>query len=182
MIGRTNASLGGGVVPSGSISITTNGTHDVTDYSEAIVAVPTPSGSISITSNGTKNVTNYASASVAVPNVPAFTYVGQASTTATNGTYNTTISGLTAGSDYIIFLHFRNSNFSTVAGTYYANLNSVTGASRFTRITSNISDENHNAYYLYNCNSSITVNTSHNQPNVHVSLKISYYRVTYSAG
>lgn len=156
MLGRSNASGGGG------------GTS--------------PSGSVSITDNGTHNVSSYASASVSVPNIPSFTYVGKKTTTATNGTYNTTISDLVAGSDYVVFLHWRNSNFSSTSGTYYARINSVTGAERYSLITTNISDENHNVYYLYNCNSSITLNTSHNQPNVHVGLGISYYKVDYTAG
>lgn len=57
-------------VPSGTIQISTNGTHNVKTYENAIVNVPTnssPSGTIEITSNGTHDVTNYASAEVNVP-------------------------------------------------------------------------------------------------------------------
>lgn len=54
--------------PSGTISITQNGTFDVFEYASAEVNIPgTPSGTISITENGTVNVTNYASAEVNVP-------------------------------------------------------------------------------------------------------------------
>lgn len=67
---------GGGITPTGTINITTNGTHDVTNYASASVAVPqgtTPTGTkeISITQNGTttEDVTNYASAQITV-NVP----------------------------------------------------------------------------------------------------------------
>lgn len=61
--------------PSGSVTITTNGTHDVTNYASAEVQVPvgiTPSGALDITSNGTHDVTNYASVNVNVKSGGSF--------------------------------------------------------------------------------------------------------------
>lgn len=64
------------IIPSGTKSITTNGTHDVTSNASVSVNVPIPSGYIkpsgtkSITTNGTHDVTSYASATVNVSSAP----------------------------------------------------------------------------------------------------------------
>lgn len=46
---------GGGITPTGSLSITSNDTYDVTQYAEAVVDVPNPStGTKSITASQTE--------------------------------------------------------------------------------------------------------------------------------
>ena len=96
---------GGGITPTGTINITTNGTTDVTQYASANVAVPASavdSGTKSISSNGTHDVVGYASASVSVANsytssdegkvVSNGALVAQTSDTVTqNGTVDTTL-------------------------------------------------------------------------------------------
>ena len=96
---------GGGITPTGTISITTNGTTDVTQYASANVQIPASavdSGTKSINSNGTHDVVGYASASVSVPNsysagdegkvVSNGALVAQSSDSVTqNGTVDTTL-------------------------------------------------------------------------------------------
>lgn len=63
-------SSSGGITPSGTKTITTNGSHDVTAYATASVSVPASavdSGNVSISSNGTHDVVGYATANVSVP-------------------------------------------------------------------------------------------------------------------
>ena len=83
----------GGITPTGTKNITTNGSHDVTTFATAQVNVPVPDGYIkpsgtkSITTNGTHDVTNYATAQVNVP--VGVTPSGTKSITE-NGTYDVT--------------------------------------------------------------------------------------------
>lgn len=83
----------GGIIPTGTKSITSNGTHDVKSYENAEVNVPIPDGYIkpsgtkSITTNGTHDVTNVASATVNVPT--GITPTGTKEITS-NGTHDVT--------------------------------------------------------------------------------------------
>lgn len=80
----------GGITPTGTKTITTNGTHDVTTFASAQVNVPvgiSPSGTKTITSNGTHDVTNYASAQV---NVPVGITPSGSKTITENGTHDVT--------------------------------------------------------------------------------------------
>ncbi len=81
----------GYIVPSGTKSITENGTHSVTEYESVNVDVPIPegyikpSGTLNITENGTYDVTEKASTVVAIPERQI---VLQDKTIEENGTYS----------------------------------------------------------------------------------------------
>lgn len=57
-----------GIIPTGTLEITQNGSYDVTQYAEAEVSIPQPEGKITITENMTNvDISQYASADIAVP-------------------------------------------------------------------------------------------------------------------
>lgn len=61
-----------GIIPSGTLNVTSNATYDVTTYASVVVNVPIPdgyikpSGTLSVTQVGTYDVTDYASATFSV--------------------------------------------------------------------------------------------------------------------
>lgn len=70
-----------GPEPSGIVSITSNGMHDVATFASAYVNVQ-PSGTKNITTNGTHDVKNFATANVNVPSsvdFPNFSFVNNTS-------------------------------------------------------------------------------------------------------
>lgn len=79
------------IIPSGTKTITENGTHDIKTFGSVDVNVPIPdgyiqpSGSVEITSNGTYDVTEKASAIVSIPEKQI---VLQDKTIEANGTYS----------------------------------------------------------------------------------------------
>ena len=76
---------GGGITPSGTISIEENGIYNVAAFASASVDVPSfePEGTISITNNGFKNVYAYMAADVQVaPKEVTVTVVNQSSSKA----------------------------------------------------------------------------------------------------
>lgn len=84
------------IIPSGTQSITSNGTHDVTDKESVNVNVPIPdgyikpSGTAQITSNGTHNIKQYENATVNVPIPDGYIKPSGTLEITESGTYNVT--------------------------------------------------------------------------------------------
>ena len=95
-VSKVNQAIVNTPVPTGTLSISTNGTHNVAQYEKVNVNVQggiTPTGTINITANGTYDVTDKASAVVKVP-IPAHSgSINIGSATQTTITINLGFSG-----------------------------------------------------------------------------------------
>lgn len=139
MAGAISAIDGGGSTPTGTIQITSNGTHDVSAYASANVAVPTgstPTGTkqISITENGTttEDVSAYANAEITV-NVAGSSssnkYTGTVTLEGQETAYlSIPISGhqLVAGENWIVFVRAtKTGEYADGTTTWYEEENTV---------------------------------------------------------
>lgn len=120
---------GGGDEPSGTINITSNGSHNVKSYATASVSVPVgvfPSGTSSITANGIYDITNFASVDVNVSG-------GGGGGITVDEIAERTISGVVSGSASIVGTNAFQA-CSSITAAYFPSAKSI-GVSAFANCT-----------------------------------------------
>lgn len=119
-------------------------------------------------------IDGYADLIDAISTGNAPTLVATKTTSATNGSYSTNFTGLTC-TKALLICWFRTTNLSPVV-----RVSSVSGAKRTLLMGNDATSGNYTGYtanvsYLEEINGSLTVNTYHNQQNVHVSLTLQLF-------
>lgn len=131
-----------GITPTGTVNITENGTHDVSNYANAVVDVPNvipdgyikPSGTKEITKNGTHDVASYASVKVDVPSETVEEYDGSVTVSGGSDSGASLISFTIDGTEYqavdgMTWADWIPSSYNT-SGAYLDDSNSVSGNTR----------------------------------------------------
>lgn len=132
----------GGITPSGTKTITSNGTHDVTSFATAQVNVPssgiTPSGEKTITANGQYDVTSFASALVNIQGLNARVFTSTVSADVTSGTAtiagaNDWIASIRNNANAFILVRYLGLTTSTASSNIWFNTNFALGYSGTTK-------------------------------------------------
>jgi len=132
----------GGITPTGTKTITSNGTHDVTSFATAKVEVPasgiTPSGEKTITANGTHDVTSFASALVNVQGLHARIFTATVSADVSSGAAtisgaNDWIASIRSNANAFILVRYLGVAASTTSSNVWLNANFAMGYSGSTK-------------------------------------------------